>query len=210
MDSKTLLIGADFSIAKPALSLYFNHKLYFATFPQKVDNYTETALLNAGVDVYNRNLDTVDTKAEDYIYQTTKRYTDLGLQIWDYINTYDFNTCIFASEGLSYASRGNVTLELSGAKYVLLSTLYNHKIKDFYTFSPITIKSTAGCAKKGMGKEDMINAFKKETPLNAFMEMMQNDDSVFRKKSAYIHTIDDIVDSYWCLKTLCKKIEVEL
>ena len=56
----------------------------------------------------------------------------------------------------------------------------------------------------------MINAFKKETPLNAFMEMMQNDDSVFRKKSAYIHTIDDIVDSYWCLKTLCKKIEVEL
>lgn len=203
--SNNLYIGADFSIAKPALSLLYNNKLYFAVFPQKVDNYTETALINADVEVFNRNLDPVNLQDPDHIFQLTKRYTDLGLMIWDYINRFDFDKCYFASEGLSYASKGNVTLELSGAKYILLSTLYNHKVTDFYTYSPITIKSIAGCSKKGMGKEDMINAFKNEEPRNTFMQLMQEDDSLFRKKTAYIHTIDDIVDSYWCLRTLCEK-----
>ena len=42
----------------------------------------------------------------------------------------------------------------------------------------------------------MIAAFKAQDPKNEFMRRMKEDDTFFRKKTAYIHTIDDIVDSY--------------
>jgi len=203
--NNTLYIGADFSIAKPALSLYFKNNLYFAVFPQKIDAVEEDKLITGGVEVFNRNLDPIDKNDPDAIFKLTKRYTDLSLQIWDYINRFNFDQCYFASEGLSYGSKGNVTLELSGAKYILLSTLYNHKINKFFTYSPITLKATAGCSKKGLGKEAMIDAFTQEEPKNEFMDTLIMDNSFFRKKTAYIHTIDDIVDSYWCLKTLSNK-----
>lgn len=218
MSNRTLYIGADFSIAKPALSLFYNNKLYFAVFPQKITDKEETILKEGGIEVFNRNLDVISKTDPEEIFKLTKRYTDLSLQIWDYINTFDFDDCYFASEGLSYGSKGNVTLELSGAKYILLSTLYNHKINRFYTYSPITLKKTAGVSKKepGQTKSDtmkklvMIEAFKKEQPLNRFMEEFINNDKQFVNKTAYIHTIDDIVDSYWCLKTLSEKENLNL
>ena len=55
------------------------------------------------------------------------------------------------SEGLSYDSRGDAGLNLATYKGVLLSKIYEHfgdNLKRLFTYSPITIKATAGCATK--------------------------------------------------------------
>ena len=56
-----------------------------------------------------------------------------------------------SSEGLSYGSTGDAALNLATYKGVLLSKLYEHykgRLYGLYTYSPITLKSIAGCAGK--------------------------------------------------------------
>jgi len=56
-----------------------------------------------------------------------------------------------SSEGLSYGSTGDAALNLATYKGVLLSKLYEHykgRLYGLYTYSPITLKATAGCAGK--------------------------------------------------------------
>jgi hypothetical protein len=72
---------------------------------------------------------------------------------------------------------------------------------------PITIKSIAGCA----GKKDkalkapMINAFINDDFIlnNKFKENLIS--GILTAKTNYIPCVDDIVDSYWALKTMLIK-----
>lgn len=123
MNLNILYVAADFSIAKPAITTLYNGELKFAVFPQKIDSYTVDRLRSAGVDVTNRELDPVDTKDPGHIVELTKRYTNAADIITSYLLLFNADKIIFSSEGLSYASKGRMTLELAGAKYVLLSTL---------------------------------------------------------------------------------------
>ena len=81
-------------------------------------------------------------------------------------------------------------------------------LSNMYTYTPITIKSTAGCAKRGMGKVDMINAFIKNGPPHcklriALFEHPERYQSP-KAKNWVIH-LDDIIDAYYTLETLRKK-----
>ena len=64
------------------------------------------------------------------------------------LTDYELYVC---SEGLSYASKGDATLNLATYKGVLLSKIYEHygdHLARLYTYSPITLKATAGCSSK--------------------------------------------------------------
>ena len=109
------------------------------------------------------------------IIEQVSRAKDLADMIVSYIiKRLDEIQCpitdaVIANEGFSFASSGNAVLDLSGYKYILMSALIDKGFKDFRTYAPITIKKTAECSKKGMGKEEMIQAAGKsgcEHPFN--------------------------------------------
>ena len=85
------------------------------------------------------------------------------------------------------------------AKYVPLDNMF--------TYSPITVKSTAGCAKRGMGKADMINKFIEEGPHCIFNHVLKESPDKFKtpKSKNWITHLDDFVDAYFVLETLRKK-----
>jgi hypothetical protein len=107
-------------------------------------------------------------------------------------------------EGLSYASSGDVVLQLGGYKYMLMDALSKKvPLENMFTYSPITVKSIAGCAKKGMGKPDMIRAFMESDIKSDFKDGLKNNTDKFMKKGGknYIDHLDDLVDAFWVLQT---------
>ena len=74
-----------------------------------------------------------------------------------------------------------------------------------YTYSPITLKSIAGCAGKNKvkSKTPMIDAFIHE-PVNTEFRNAVITGNLFSKTN-YIPCVDDICDSYWALKTMLVK-----
>lgn len=118
-----------------------------------------------------------------------------------------------SSEGLSYASRGDATLNLATYKGVLLAKIYEHfgdHLKMLLTYSPITLKSTAGCAKKNQikTKQPMIEAFKNINKNIPFKNKLF--DESLKLKTNYYEGVDDLVDSYWALQTMIKKERLAL
>lgn len=214
----TNLIALDFSMNKPALSAFINGKLYFYVWPLNIDSKTEFILQENSVVVYNRHLDSIHPKDFNDSTMLTqihiKRAIDLSDKIVkdiEYlIHDYKDNTTYLSTEGLSFGSTGNEALNLATYKAILLADIAKRlNIWNFYTYSPITIKSTAGCSKKGSySKLNMIESFMKEKPLNDFMLNIINHTDVFKKKVNFIDTVDDIVDSYFCLKTMYKKLKL--
>ena len=95
----------------------------------------------------------------------------------------------------------NVTVS-SATVTITLTTLASLTV---YNLSiPITVKSIAGCAKKGMGKMEMINAFMEKGPHCIFNHELKENSQNFKNKNGknWIAHLDDIVDSYWVLETL--------
>lgn len=209
------IISFDFSINKPAMCIYHNNKLYFYTWPLNIDNKSIEILKQCDVNVCNRNLQPINKKQYDsnsLVYEHVKRsslLTDLIINdIMSFIKFHniDKNNIIISSEGLSYASNGDATLNLAAYKQVLLTKLYENDLVNIKTYSPITIKATAGKSKKGEGsKTSMIDAIKEEEKNHKLIEILSTNDNLLKKKTAYIQTVDDLVDAYWCLKTTLKK-----
>lgn len=126
------------------------------------------------------------------------------------LEDYDLYVC---SEGLSYASRGDATLNLATYKGVLLSKIYEHygdHLRRLFTYAPISLKATAGCAGKDdiKDKNKMIKKYILENNQIKLRLCLAND--MFKAKKNYIAGIDDIVDSYWALKTMIKKENISL
>jgi hypothetical protein len=117
---------------------------------------------------------------------------------------------VVAFEGFSFGSKGNRLAQISGYQYMLrwrLHSEHSMPVENLWIFSPMTVKATAG--KGNFKKEQMIDAFiASEDPIlqkTAFWQVMKNTPEVFQNKSGKWHKpIDDIVDSYWVLKTLEK------
>ena len=211
-----IIIGFDFSMAKPARCVLKDDLLNFYTWPvnkHTLNEKNENILSSAGVCVHTRNRDVMSTK--DYtesqlICEHVSRAIELaGLirdKILEIVGDTDKSEVIIANEGLAFSARGNVTLDLSGYKYILMDRLMSAGFTNFVTYSPINIKKTAGCSKKGMGKDDMIEAFKLSTNYSsAFRDAFLADSDSFRAKTNYIPCMDDLADSYWCLMTAVQK-----
>lgn len=210
------LIGLDFSINKPAMTAYINNNLYFYVWPSSIDNKSLQILKDNDVNITNRQLDPINIKDSTLLNREhISRAIELSsLIIRDikYLLTLGHpNTQTFlASEGLSFGSTGDAALNLAMYKAIFLSDVAQKlNIWNFYTYAPITIKSIAGCSKKNQNKkEDMINAFKNEHIMHKLMETININENSLKKKTNYIPTIDDIVDSYFCLKTLHNKLKL--
>lgn len=218
-----VLVGLDFSMNKPAATVYFKGQYYHMFWPLKITGKQQELYEAAGVLVKNRNMESIDKKKienSQLVLIHTIRSTDLANMIIEDLDNLIHNTLnleefelYVCSEGLSYASKGDATLNLATYKGVLLSKIYEHyddELKRLFTYSPITLKSTAGCA----GKQE-IKDTKKVAMITKYS--LQNNEIKLRKliangymkaKSNYIPGIDDIVDSYWALQTMIKKEKI--
>lgn len=209
------IFAFDFSCNKPALCSFIDNKISYAVFPSKVDNITIEKLTAADVKVFNRDLDPISKNStlsdSDLIIEQVTRAKNLADMIVTYIiqvlieTNHTIDETIIANEGFSFASSGNAVLDLSGYKYILMSRLIDAGFKDFRTFAPITIKKTAECSKKGMGKEEMIQAAGKAEQNHLFNITVLNTPENLKKKTTWVQCVDDLADAYWCMRTVIEK-----
>lgn len=216
-----VLIGFDFSMNKPAATIYFRGQYYHYFWPLKITNKQQKMYEDADVSIVNRNMSSVDTKTVEnsqLVLIHTIRSTELANLIINDIDDlitnkfeltdYELYVC---SEGLSYASKGDATLNLATYKGVLLSKIYEHygnHLTRLYTYSPITLKATAGCSSKE-DRADKTKMIKKYIAQNNDIKLrLCLANGYMKAKTNYIAGIDDLVDSYWALKTMMQKEKV--
>ena len=193
------------------MTAYINGVIDIYVWPSQIDDKSYDRLTSCGIHVINRNLDHMKDGCFDQhnlIIEHIKRSTKLANMIVDTINTKVKTACInkndviIANEGFAFSAKGDAALDLSGYKYILMYTLIENGYTNFRTYSPITIKKTAGCSKKGLGKDAMIEAFGNENPKNHhIIDVLQTNPDFLKKKTNYVLCMDDIADSYWCYKT---------
>lgn len=213
------IFAFDFSCNKPALCIYINGKIDYAVFPSNIDKVTEEKLKSVGINIFNRNLNPISKNSKvsdsELIFVQVGRAKILADMILTYIKNvlerYNISPAdvIIANEGFSFASSGNAVLDLSGYKYILMSVLIDNGFTDFRTYAPITIKSTANCSKKGMGKEDMIKAAGAAELRHPFNIAIVETPEILKKKTAWVQCVDDLADAYWCMRTVIRKEEEE-
>lgn len=211
------IFGFDFSIAKPAMCYYDidTKEMEFYCWPQGVDKKTEDILSAANISITNRNLPKMSKNNYPnnniMVMENTKRAAELSDMIsqtvFSLIGSTPMDEVYVCSEGLSFASQGNQTLDLSGYKYSLLTTLWKMGIRNIYTYTPVTIKSTAGVSKGNhYEKGYMIQAIKKTNPsIHLFIETLAHNEDSLKKKTAFVDCVDDLVDAYWVVRTFMER-----
>lgn len=204
------IFAFDFSCNKPAMTSYINGVINFYVWPSEIDDKSYDRLTSCDVIIHNRNLEKIKEKSLDQhelILEHTHRAIDLSniiLDLIDYLvheNNIDKDDVIIANEGFAFSAKGDAALQLAGYKYILMERLIDRGYKNLKTYSPITIKKTAGCSKKGLGKDAMIEAMSKQDDDHHLISILKNDPDYLKKKSNYVLCMDDIADSYWNLKT---------
>ena len=210
-EDKMRIIGIDFSINKPAACVYHDYKkpkYEFYSWPFGLSEKIKTIYKEAGIHLTDRT----DEKLKNGDISERMRFEVSNA---NYLASLIFNDLFFylgtktfiIFEGLSYASSGNVVLQLGGYKYLLMDRLAQLvPIKNMFTYAPITIKKIAGCSKKGMGKREMVNAFLKTDGPIPFRDKINENPELFQKKTGnWIDHLDDFIDSYWAIKTYLEK-----
>lgn len=203
------IIGFDFSINKPAACILSNNEYKFISWPYNLSSKIMNIYKEAGINIVERNDDKI--KGNDASQQMRYEVKDavyLADLIVDTIkDQLDENTLI-SFEGLSFGSPGNIALQLSSYKYILMDRLSKYvPFENMFTYSPLTIKSTAGCSKKGMTKGDMILSFINTSKTVDFKEVLKNNTTTFKKKNSenWIDHLDDLIDSFFSIETLLLK-----
>lgn len=229
---RTIFIGFDFSMNKPAMTVFAGKSTHFYIWPLDMSDKDVARYEANDVVVRARGLDSVK-KTETVVTKTgrkrkvavannsslvlehTRRSVELADMIVMDIDKFADVECAgedyqlyVASEGLSYGSTGDAVTNLATYKGVLLAKIYEHygdRLKGLYTYSPITMKSVAGCARKDeLGKKlNMIEAFQREDIEHRFRHALSGNE--LRARINYIDCVDDIVDSYWVAKTMLIK-----
>lgn len=240
------IFAFDFSINKPAATIWrsankdsmFGNPI-FITWPMSLTKkekeiydilmYPED-MHDSGFMYCCRNLDSVskdsNLSTSEMALEHTKRSVDLAKMIVKDLVCLTLSTddpdIYFVSEGLSFASKGNSSLDLATYKGVLMAYMYEEfPSMKIYTYAPMTIKSVAGCAKKDKAgdKHAMIKAFLEEPGLenNIFWNKLKDGSLTYEVTKGknkgnfeYIHCVDDIVDSYFAMKTLVSKENLAL
>lgn len=218
MDSP--IFAFDFSMNKPAMCSYINSTLEFFVWPSAIDTKSSEKLRDCDINITNRNLPPITSQGlneHELILDHLKRSVDLGNIIADTIenslskhNITDKSNIIISNEGFAFSANGNAALDLSGYKYILLYILYQRGFRNFRTYSPITIKKTAGCSKRGLGKDDMIKAVSEQNiDKHKFIKTLHDCPEELKKKTAFVLCTDDLADSYWCLRTTLNDLKIE-
>ena len=215
----TPIFAFDFSMNKPAMACLIENELSFYIWPLNIDKVAQEKLDSCDINIVNRKLNPIKDKSlneSELIIEHVTRSTNLAKlivgTILKIIRPYNYNIddIIIANEGFAFAAKGDAALDLSGYKYILMKELIDNGFSNFKTYSPITIKSTAGCAKKGMKKDDMITALGNEdNDLHLFIHTIRDHNDILKKKTSYVMCVDDLADAYWCLKTVVKKEDID-
>lgn len=203
------IIAFDFSVSKPACTIIIGDHIEFLCWPANIDTTSFTKLMKCGVHVHNRNLSSIgDLDLSQYMEEHINRASVLSrlivLGIEVILNHYNVDKEQFTivNEGFAFGATGNAILELSGYKYILLKDLKDAGFTGpYYTYSPISIKKSAGCAHKGSTKQDMIDAFSKQEINHMLVTVLKDHPEELKKKKNYVSCLDDIVDSYWAAIT---------
>ena len=224
-----IYVGFDFSMNKPAATIYCEKKIYFYLWAANLQASKIEKYKNCNVRAISRDLSPVETKSRNkkssientqIVLIHTIRSLDLANMIINDIDSliknslgYETFNLYVCSEGLSYNSIGDATLNLATYKGVLLAKIYEHygdMLKRLFTYSPITLKSTAGCATKELrhDKKNMILAFTREPYDIPFKSAIINGE--LTSKVNYIDGVDDLVDSYWAFQTMIKREKLPL
>ncbi len=202
------ILGFDFSINKPAACFYNHGEYHFYSWPFDLSDRLKEIYRDAGVHIINRSDQKYKGKDSSekmrWEVENAMYISDLILQTipdggWLYNAPIVF-------EGISYASSGNMAIQLGGYKYILMKTLYDEGVpfENMTTYAPITIKKTAKCSEKGKTKKDMIDAFTHESC--EFANIIFSNPSLFKKKTGtWIEHLDDLVDAYWAVQTYLDK-----
>lgn len=202
-------IGIDFSIAKPAACIYKNNEYLFYLWPKDIKQKNKKLFEEAGVIVIERTpVEINDLTRFDIVNSNILSHMIINT-LTEHI---DENTLI-SCEGTSFASRGNMMISIVVWKYILLHKLSKLvPIQNIFSYSPITIKSTAGCAKKGSKKFDMINAFIEYGPECKLRNILRENKIDYLKKNScnYIDGLDDCIDSFFILETLRRKENIQI
>lgn len=204
------LIGCDFSINKPAVCVWSKSLGYkFYGWPYGLQKKLPEIYSNAGVNIISRTDDKekgLDVSSKMRYEVRNARYISEVIvgTLLEYLNR---NTYI-AFEGISYGSSGDVILQLGGYKYMIMDKLSEYvPLENMFTYSPITVKKTAGCSKRGIPKSMVIESFISTSHDNSLKRAIQANRELFMKKGGknFIDHLDDLIDSYWVLETLRDK-----
>ena len=209
------IFAFDFSCNKPAMASYINDVVDFYVWPSDIDDKSYDRLTSCGVNVFNRNLGTIKEKSlnqHELILEHVDRAINLSEIILQTIeklvedNNIKKDDVVIANEGFAFSAKGDAALQLAGYKYILMEALKNHGYKNLKTYSPITIKKTADCSKKGLGKDAMIEAMGRQIVDHHLISVLHDNPDYLKKKSNYVLCMDDIADSFWNLKTCMKDL----
>jgi hypothetical protein len=203
------IIGFDFSINKPAACLFNNNTYTFYGWPYQPQKKLPALYESAGVNIITR----IDDKEKGEDVSSKMRYEVknaryLAELIRDTLLPYLTEDTWIGFEGLSYGSSGNVVLQLGGYKYVIMDVLSELvPLENMFTYAPITVKKTAGCSAKGLGKGCMIENFIAGSNDNTLKSAILANRTSFMKKGgkSFVDHLDDLVDAYYIIETLRDK-----
>ncbi len=203
------IIGFDFSINKPAACVYHNNNYHFYGWPYSPQKKLPQLYKDVNVHIIDR----IDDKEKGDNVSSKMRYEVKNARyiaelIYDSLELFLTKDTYIAFEGLSYGSSGDVVLQLGGYKYMIMDVLSQAvPLENMFTYAPTTVKKTAGCSKRGLGKHAMIEAFTASQCEHGLRDILRTDKESFMKKGFknYVDHLDDLVDSYWVLQTLLDK-----
>ena len=204
-----VLIGFDFSINKPAACVKVGNKYEFYGWPYGLQKKLPEIYESAGVYLTVRT----DNKDKGPDVSSKMRYEVRNARyisevIFSTLEPYLNRNTYIAFEGMSYGSSGDVILQLGGYKYMIMDKLSELvPLKNMFTYSPITVKKTAGCSKRGTPKSEVIESFISNSHKTQLREALRNERDMFLNKGGknFIAHLDDLVDSYFVLETLREK-----
>lgn len=224
-----MIVAIDFSITSPGVCLIDNlNQIHFACFPYKdvVKDYIIDSLQESGVycKIRERNEDKTNLTTQSRFHM--QKAVDVGNDIVDWVKSFHskLHKDIIIFEGFSFNSGGNRLAQISGYQYISRYLLIDEisTYENLIVYAPQSVKATARAAKKGMGKNDMIQAFLEHD--NKFPELEKNDfyrnllfkPEMFKniptkrtKKIVFQKPIDDLIDAYWILQTYFKKENID-
>ena len=210
-------VGIDYSLKSPAVTVMSKASdITFVIFPREnslKDKYIET-LKDTGVIIspvpYIKNVKDLAENERINSGDSEMLATAVATAILPHLKG-DIKIGI---EGISFASPGNTKVQYAGYHYVLrllLTIVLPIKYDAVYVYAPNTVKKTAG--KGNFKKDQMIEAF-----INSDAVELQNcplrnglikTPELYQSPKAkhWMKPLDDIVDSYWTMKTLLNELE---